>query len=54
MILNEIKTDIKSMREQENEKAKIAKLEALLDYVCIMADIELFDENEVIDNEQEF
>ncbi len=52
MIIKKLRQSIAEARERENMKAKIAEQEALLEYVAIMADIEIdSDDEEVEENE---
>lgn len=47
-LVDRIKIPVKTAKEIEQMAAKLAKQEAMLDYVAIMADVELPDENEEV------
>ncbi len=52
-LITRLKKSIAEAREQENMKATVAKQQALLEYVAIMADVEIDDEDEEVDDNEE-
>lgn len=45
-IVNKLRTSIREQRQQEDNNASIAALQANLDYIAMMADIELEDDTD--------
>lgn len=45
-LVKKLKESIAEARERENLKAKVAKQEALLEYVAIMTDVDIDEEGE--------
>ena len=52
-LITRLRKSIAEAREQENMKAAVAKQQALLEYVAIMADVEIDDEDEEVDDDEE-
>ena len=46
MEIKRIKESIKKTREWENMRAKLAKQDAIIDYIAMMSDVELPNESE--------
>jgi len=51
-LVTRLRKSIAESREQENMKATIAKQQALLEYVAIMADVEIDEEGEEVDDNE--
>lgn len=45
-IVNKLRTSIREQRQQEDNNASIATLQANLDYIAMMSDIELEDDTD--------
>ena len=51
-LVTRLRKSIAESREQENMKATIAKQQALLEYVAILADVEIDEEGEEVDDKE--
>ena len=51
-LITRLKESIAETRERENMRATIAKQQALLEYVAIMADVEIDEEDEEVEDHE--
>jgi len=51
-LITRLKESIAEARERENMRATIAKQQALLEYVAIMADVEIDEEDEEVEDHE--
>ena len=52
MIINKLRMSIAEARALEDTRAKVAKQEGLIEYIAIMSDIEIDEEDETDESEE--